>query len=277
MNDTLVLYHAGCPDGFGAAWACWNKLGDNADYIPVKHGAPPPSVKGKNVIIVDFSYPETILIEMQQDAESLVLIDHHKSAMKDLNHLDFCHFDMNYSGAYLAWKYFFDEQSMPLMIKYISDRDLWKWEMDHSKAILIALDSIPKTFEKWSRFSALCDEIGSSTWNQIKFEGYALLSYKKTLTDRLVASSFPLNIGGYVVPSVNTSIFQSDVASELVKPNSFSAAYYFDGEQYRFSLRSSDDGIDVSDIAKIYGGGGHRNASGFRVRSLIDLEDFKVE
>lgn len=277
MKDTLILYHAGCPDGFGAAWACWKKFGENAEYIPVKHGFPPPDVKGKNVIIVDFSYPELILLEIKSAAESLVLIDHHKSAMKELSHLSFCHFDMNFSGAYLAWKYFFDEESMPLMIKYISDRDLWKWEMPHAKAILIALDSIPKTFEKWSGFSDLCDKIGSSSWNQIMFEGYALLSYKETITDRIASGSFPLKIGGHIVPTVNTPVFQSDIASDLVKVNSFSAAYYFDGEQYRFSLRSSDEGIDVSNIAKIYGGGGHRNASGFRVRSLGDLEVSNLE
>jgi oligoribonuclease NrnB/cAMP/cGMP phosphodiesterase (DHH superfamily) len=271
LENILVLYHAGCPDGFGAAWACWNKFGDKAKYVPVKHGAPPPNVEGRNVIIVDFSYPETILLEMDRVADSLVLIDHHESAMKDLSHLSFCHFDMNFSGAYLAWKYFFEEESIPLMLRYISDRDLWKWEMPHSRAILIALDSIPKTFKKWSRFSDLCDQIGSSSWNSIMFEGYALLSYKDTLIKRIFSSSFNLEIGGHIVPVVNTPIFQSEVASQLVSNDSFSAAYYFDGDQYRFSLRSSDDGIDVSSVAKIYGGGGHRNASGFRIKNLNDL------
>ena len=113
MKNISVLYHAGCPDGFGAAWACWNKFGDNAEYIPVKHGASPPNVEGRNVIIVDFSYPEPILLEMERVAESLVLIDHHKSAIKELSHLSFCHFDENFSGAYLAWKYFFGESSIP--------------------------------------------------------------------------------------------------------------------------------------------------------------------
>ena len=32
-------------------------------------------------------------------------------------------------------------------------------------------------------------------------------------------------------------------------------------------LRSTDDGLDVSEIAKQYGGGGHRNAAGFRMDS----------
>ena len=51
MKNNIVLYHAGCPDGFGAAWACWKKFGDNAEYMPVSHGSPPPNVEGKNVYI----------------------------------------------------------------------------------------------------------------------------------------------------------------------------------------------------------------------------------
>ena len=124
------------------------------------------------------------------------------------------------------------------------------------------------------QFSKLCDEIGSSTWSQIRFEGMCYFLIRRLLQIGLSPVASPKD-RGHLVPSVNTSIFQSDVASELVRPGSFSAAYYFDGK-YRFSLRSSDDGIDVSNIAKIYGGGGYRNASGFRIRSLRDLEDFKL-
>ena len=44
------------------------------------------------------------------------------------------------------------------------------------------------------------------------------------------------------------------------------AACYWDTEGARvFSLRSADDGLDVSEIAKQYGGGGHVRAAGFSV------------
>jgi nanoRNase/pAp phosphatase (c-di-AMP/oligoRNAs hydrolase) len=42
-----------------------------------------------------------------------------------------------------------------------------------------------------------------------------------------------------------------------------------------FSLRSSDDGEDVAEVAKQYGGGGHRNASGFTV-SFAQAQAFEV-
>lgn len=40
----------------------------------------------------------------------------------------------------------------------------------------------------------------------------------------------------------------------------------FDGK-FQFSLRSRGD-IDVSEIAKKFGGGGHKNAAGFQLKTL---------
>ena len=52
---TVVLYHAECADGFGAAWAIWNRF-PTARFIPVKHGnPPPPGLQGQRIVIVDFS------------------------------------------------------------------------------------------------------------------------------------------------------------------------------------------------------------------------------
>ena len=46
---------------------------------------------------------------------------------------------------------------------------------------------------------------------------------------------------------------------------------------YIYSLRSrADSGIDVSAIAKKYGGGGHKNAAGFKLEYLILDERVRV-
>jgi nanoRNase/pAp phosphatase (c-di-AMP/oligoRNAs hydrolase) len=45
----------------------------------------------------------------------------------------------------------------------------------------------------------------------------------------------------------------------------FAGCYWDTPEGRVFSLRSRDDGADVGEIAKLYGGGGHKHASGFRV------------
>lgn len=53
--STIVIYHADCPDGFGAAFAAWLVFGDSAQYVPARFGEPAPDVRGKEVYILDFS------------------------------------------------------------------------------------------------------------------------------------------------------------------------------------------------------------------------------
>ncbi len=75
-----------------------------------------------------------------------------------------------------------------------------------------------------------------------------------------------MEIGGHVVPVANLPyVFSSDAGHLMAKGKPFAACYYDTPTGREFSLRSTDEGLDVSEIAKMYGGGGHRNASGFRV------------
>ena len=77
-------------------------------------------------------------------------------------------------------------------------------------------------------------------------------------------------IGGQLVPVANLPYTLTSDAGHLmcVEPHEGSlapfAACYWDPPDGRvFSLRSAEGGYDVSEIAKAYGGGGHKNAAGF--------------
>jgi len=269
MSDKImVLYHSNCPDGFGAAWAFRRKFGSSAEYIPVTHGEEAPCVKDRDVFIVDFSYDRAIMLEMEQEASSLVVLDHHKSAQEHSGDLEFCYFDMNHSGAYLAWDYLFPDDNVPLLIQYVEDRDLWKWELPFTEEVLSAVDSFEKTFDNWDMLHSYLDAAESIRWKRVKNMGEGILQYKRNLIRSLLLNSYRTNILGKEVPIVNAPFFQSEMASELADREPFAAAYYYDGESYRFSLRSKEDGDDVSVIAAEFGGGGHKNASGFRVADL---------
>jgi len=81
----VMLYHANCADGFGAAWAAWIKWGDAVDYRPVSYGQEPPTdLSGKHVLIGDFSYKRDALAVLAETTASLVILDHHKSAVDEL-------------------------------------------------------------------------------------------------------------------------------------------------------------------------------------------------
>src|SRR3990167_6908610 len=73
-------------------------------------------------------------------------------------------------------------------------------------------------------------------------------------------------IGGHDVPIANLPYtLSSDAGHKLAQGEPFAACYYDTPGGRCFSLRSTDTGKDVSEVAKCYGGGGHARAAGFRV------------
>ena len=80
----LCIYHGNCADGFGAAYAVWKRYGEAVEFYPGVYQQDPPDVTGRDVIMVDFSYKRPVIEQMAQDANSILILDHHKSAEEDL-------------------------------------------------------------------------------------------------------------------------------------------------------------------------------------------------
>jgi oligoribonuclease NrnB/cAMP/cGMP phosphodiesterase (DHH superfamily) len=257
----LCIYHKNCADGFGAAIAVklyFDNINQTGEFLPAHYGDTPPDVKGKNVYIVDFSYPRATLLAMHAEAESLIVIDHHKTAKSDLEGLDFCTFDMSKSGAVLAWEHLHKEP-VPKLLQYIQDRDLWTWEMKSSKQVSAALKSLPMDFDTWVCY--LNEVYG------LVLRGEIILEHQNHEIQGIINQDIPLiEIAGYMVPCVNTSVHISEVGNRLSQGHSFAAMYFETADKRVYSLRSSDDGIDVSAIAEQFGGGGHFHAAGFSVK-----------
>src|SRR5438309_9630563 len=150
----LVIYHGACRDGFTAAWVAAMRH-PGADFQAGYFGNKAPSVIGRSVVILDFSYPREVLETMAREAEELVLLDHHKTAEADLAGLPYAHFDMERSGAGLAWDYFFPGEPRPWLVDYVEDRDLWRFRLPDSKAVNAYLSVLPFDFAAWRQASAL--------------------------------------------------------------------------------------------------------------------------
>ena len=256
-----VLYHAGCDDGFGAAYAIWLKHGDQAEYIPVQYGQPFPEVSySETVYVVDFSYPRCILQEIA-DRCKLVVLDHHKTAMEDLSDLPFAHFDMNKSGAVLAWEYFHPNEPIPLLLRYVQDYDLWTKELDHTEENKAWRGSFPRTFNNWQEMALAISR--DDSWKPI---GRAILRSVKIQVERSVSKAFEVTIDSYVVLAVNETQHISEVAGELAKDTRypFGACFHVRGDGLKIWSLRSEGNFDVSAVAKLRGGGGHPTAAGFK-------------
>lgn len=272
----LCIYHSNCNDGFGAAWAAWKALGDSCEYLPAQYGDTPPDVTGREVFILDFSYNKEVLIELCRTAEKIFLLDHHKTAIKDLVftpeelsqypeiHKIFLLLDDQYSGAALAWNFFHATTPTPLLISYIEDRDLWKFELHFTKAVHAFLSSLPFDFTQWNDVADTIEIDPTSIYDQ----GDAILRTTQKHVETMLKNppSIRLKTDGIdeTIEIVNCPGWMaSDLGHELGKRNLFGLTYFDLKDKRVFSLRSQEGGIDVSEIAKSFGGGGHKHAAGF--------------
>jgi len=267
MPQHLIIYHANCWDGFAASWAmrqipAWV----GAECVPAHYGDNPPDVSGKHVAIVDFSYPRETLLQMHAAAESLIVLDHHKTAQADLEGLDFCEFDMERSGAMMACDYakIRPGARQRQAIEYIQDRDLWRWKLPQSKEVSAWLRSMPMEDETLEELSiAIPDDF--KYWGLIA-DGKTVLRTHQAIVDAGVKHAVWIKLAGVDGLAVNctTDGLFSEVAGKLAESADFGAAYFIrcDGK-VQWSLRSRDGGADVSLIAKAHGGGGHMAAAGF--------------
>lgn len=253
---TVVLYHANCYDGFGAAYAAWKKYRDRAQYRPVQYGEEPPSLDGQQeIFILDFCYSRSLIEEMASRNGRVVIIDHHQSAMTALAGLDYTVFDLEKSAAVLAWEHFFPGVEPPRLLLYVQDYDLWQFHLPESREVSMALSSYPMDFSVWDTLDPA----------ELAQDGRPLLRLRSEIVKTICDEAKLVRFDGHEVPVVNASVYGSEVGEELLRRNPgspFSVSYYDRAGQRHWSLRSRPD-FDVSLVARKYGGGGHRQAAGF--------------
>lgn len=281
-KQPLVIYHAHCLDGFTAAFIAHRaltNLGPEPILIPdeytkglvsIPFNGWPVDLDGRDIYIVDFSYPLETLKAMCELANDVVVLDHHESAIKKLqagfpdlasvpDNLTLI-LDLELSGAGLTWQHFNCFEGMPHLVRYVQDRDLWQFKYEQSKPFCTALYTKKQSLELWY------DLLNKSRVDDLVNEGSVLLAAEERQIKSIMANMREIVIAGYIVPVANcpyflASEFGNRVMREYQPP--FSATY-FDGATHRhWSLRSNDESINVAEIAEAQGGGGHRNAAGF--------------
>lgn len=289
--EAIVIYHANCMDGFGSAWA-FHKLAEHkftdVQYIPCSYGTVPDvDYTGKLVYILDFSFSRDVLLKIKETAQTILVLDHHKTAQEALESWPseehpgiVIEFDMKRSGAGMTWdalcKYIvggeINVEPRPPLINYIEDRDLWKFQLPQSKEINAVIAAEAFDFPDWS---ALNIDLQTNIHNVVAI-GCALLKQHTKHVESICKCarecSISTTIHGLIEPEkVHHGLvanappqFASDVGHQLAQQSgTFGATYYTDEKgDTKWSLRSVGD-YDVSAIAKEYGGGGHKNAAGF--------------
>ena len=288
MSKPFCIWHGNCQDGFAAAWAVRHALGGEVEFYPGVYQDDPPDVAGRDVIMVDFSYKRPVLEGMAAQARSILILDHHKSAAEDLAPFKvesatfhwsvdmegmwrdlaelgrppiIAYFDMERSGAGMAWDCFNPDQPRVPLINHIEDRDLWRFRLPRTRAIAAAVFSYPYDFETWDGL------MQPNRLDLLNAEGAAIeRKHHQDIDHLLPVVRRKMTIGGVAMPVANLPLTLTSDAGHLMASEADGvAACYWDTPEGRvFSLRSTAAGPDVSAIARAYGGGGHAHAAGFR-------------
>ncbi|AGF84884.1 DHH family phosphohydrolase-like protein [Moumouvirus goulette] len=279
----VVFYHGYCSDGFGSAFVIWyyykmnygQTAADNITYIPCYHQKDLQTfspdflqkINNKNVIMCDFSYKYNQLLDIITLSKSFMILDHHKTAQAELinipEHLKV--FDMSRSGAGITWDFFFPDKPIPKFLAHIQDRDIWTFKLPKTNEFIAFFYEQDFNFTLWEKY--LLEE----NVTEAIITGEKWLEYQKITINKIIkrTSYIIQNINNQytIVLYANSPEFKSDIGNKLFyfyPFGDFSCVWdysLYKDETY-YSLRSTNDRYDVSTIAKVFGGGGHRNASG---------------
>lgn len=279
----VCFYHAGCPDGFGAAWAVWRAWGQSASYIPRGHEdvVRPGRHEGAFVVFADIATDNEALRTLGEEAAKLIVLDHHVSALRRFeaeprladtlrSRGHTIRFDLDHSGAVLAWMHFHTDVPPPDLLRYVEDQDLWRFALPASAEVNAAIASHPRTFEVW-------EILAKTPIDQLASDGEHIVRANRVEIERTLRNVHPIRIGELRLEAVNAVHLRSHLGHELsLRAKSGApcgAVYRILGSRVDVSLYSIGE-LDVAAIAARHGGGGHRNAAGFSVSLREWIERF---
>ncbi|KAL2892383.1 hypothetical protein RDABS01_008292 [Bienertia sinuspersici] len=325
MNQTLkkaaVLYHYPCPDGIFAAFAAHLYFSatsspvqffPNTVYNPIKVEQLPLQELG-DVYLLDFVGPSGFVADLSSKAQKVIILDHHKTAFEALGGETSLGenvtkvIDMERSGATIAYDYFkqklsegnesryksvlADFERTRKLFDYIEDGDLWKWQLENSKAFSSGLKDLKLEFD-FGKNSNVFQQLLSLDFESVINQGIISLSHKQKLISEALEQSFAINLGGggfgyclavYVDEAV--SELRSELGNQLACKSQdrnlrgIGAIVYKvpeseNDQMLKISLRSVKS-EDTTPISEKFGGGGHRNASSFML-GLPEFEAWKI-
>lgn len=276
LKDIVVIYHADCTDGFGAAYAAWKKFGDSATYVPLKTQVEITiDFSNKEVYVVDYSFNAEVDARVRAEAKSLVVIDHHQTAKDVVTAHKENIFDQSHSGAVLAWQYFHPDTSIPELLLYVEDHDIWKFTLPDNLEFNAALGQYERSFLVWDE---LVTNLANPEFRAAFIEtGRTIKHFEESLIEDLLKYKERARFEGHDIWVLNVSrIYRSILGHKLAKLNEseggapLSIIYYRSNGSVNLSLRSEGD-VDVAVIAQKYGGGGHKHSAGIKVADFKDL------
>ena len=290
-----IIYHDRCPDGLTAAalfkiHTLKYNYEDfhNFEFIPGNYNMSLKDldIKPNSIVyFLDFSFKLDMFLKILEDAHTVFLLDHHKTAYEELNHL-FSHnklkvyFDMNECGSSLTYKYLYPQQPLHILIEHIKDQDLWLWRDPNSRDYCSFLSSKELTLDAYFDYYKYAL---STPYFQNFYESKLMLGkVLRETNEKDALSAIETNLVRTIIDSTEVCVINCSskltgfVKKELIEERGENVliTYSLGSKGMRISIRVADD-MDAIAIAKLIDpvkAGGHPLAAG----AFIPYEDFST-
>ena len=302
MNpDNVWCFHHTDADGH-CAGAIVKYFVPHAKTVEINYGYKPEIIfdvvnPGDTVFVVDFSFtPEDMQKLVHEMKCRVIWIDHHKTAIESLHEYKDIEGirDEKFAGCELAWDYFNNDRNhrpTPEIVKFVGRYDVW----DHSDIRVVPfnygltlLDTVPSSAEAMDFWATAFEQdpievptdgsMISAKWgpvDQVLNMGNIAMAYKDARCEYIMKNSFEYELEGLKLICINQNVEDTYSFASVRKPEHDAAVwFYFTGKKWKWSIRSLKDGIDVTPVARKFGGGGHAGACGFTAAEFSDF--FKV-
>jgi oligoribonuclease NrnB/cAMP/cGMP phosphodiesterase (DHH superfamily) len=273
------FYHSSDLDGKCSA-AIVLKAFPDCELIPINYNDPFPwdiLSKDEVVYMVDFSLQPFADMLRLAELVDLTWIDHHKTAIEEAynscngGNYQFNHLLRDGTGACaLVWEYLFDEP-MPRAVKLLAEYDVWNHEDPDCLPFQYGLRNLDTNPEA-NIWACLFDEYNNpNLCKGITSDGYVILGYEaKQNAIKARAMCFTTELDGLTCLAANQGITNSKFFDSVWDSEKYDAMLLFNWRksQWNISLYTDRPDIDVGEVAKLHGGGGHKGAAGFQCTEL---------
>ena len=245
------------------------------------------------IILIDITFPFDILQELGTKTK-LTVIDHHVSFKKQVdNHLQIGHdvvtdelksitfgyiYDEKLSACELGFKYYFGY--IPPIVELVGKYDTWRangtneWEETvlPMKYYLYGKVNKPEDIDsKWFIMDELLNALALADMFDI---GKSIMEYERKMDESKTNSyAFEREAYGLRALCINTNFMSSETMMTKFdsSKHDIMIGFAYNGNNWGVSLRSVGDKVDVSQIAKARGGGGHSQSAGFQAVTFEDI------
>lgn len=263
----MLCLHHNDNDGFCSYYIVKKKYPDITG-ISIDYSRPFPFDEistGEFLVIVDYSFNSVeILDKLLTITKNIIWIDHHVSSLKYGTAIKGVRANNIPAACYLCWEYFFPKESIPEVVELVSDYDTWQFKFGDSTKFfgkgMMLYQGDPDIWEE------LLDDRGGDLVARIMEEGKIIMKYQSIYYQILLKNaSFEVTFEGYKTIVCNACKLNMEVFKHAPKRD-LKIIFYFDGKNYNLTLYSET--VDCEQIARKYGGGGHKGAAGFKVKEL---------